>query len=253
MTVNTNIGKTPSQGKTPLAGEFTRRPASERGMADFGWLKSAHSFSFARYFDPNHMGFGPLQVINDDRVAPANGFPTHPHKNFEIFSYVLDGKLEHKDSMGNGSVVGAGGIQYMSAGTGIRHSEFNPSANMPVHFLQIWVQPNVKDEVPRYETQNVSPEAKDGKLALFLSPTGRNGSMAIKADTDIYAATLSGEQSIKTELAQNRLGWVQVARGALSINGQKLETGDGLAIRRGGTLIFEKGEDAEFLYFDMVP
>lgn len=234
-----------------LTGEFTLRPARERGMADFGWLKSAHSFSFGQYFHPDHMGFGPLRVINDDQVAPGNGFPMHPHENFEIFSYVLSGELEHKDSMGNGSVVSAGGIQYMSAGTGVRHSEFNPSNEARSEFLQIWVQPNVQNQAPRYETQDLSPADKDGKLALFLSGDGRDGSMHIKADTDIYAATLKAGQTFQTELPKGRLGWVQVARGQLSVNGQLLDTGDGLAIRKGGTLVFDKGVDAEFLYFDM--
>ncbi len=234
-----------------LAGGFKRRPANERGMADFGWLKSAHSFSFGQYFHPEHMGFGPLRVINDDAVAPAKGFPMHPHENFEIFSYVLEGQLEHKDSMGNGSVVGAGGIQYMSAGTGVRHSEFNPSDIVPVKFLQIWVQPNVQNKAPRYETLDLSAADKDGKLALFLSGDGRDGSMRIKADTDIYAATLTGEQAIETLLPKGRLGYVQVARGQLSVNGQTLVQGDGLAINEGGRLIFDKADDAEVIYFAM--
>jgi redox-sensitive bicupin YhaK (pirin superfamily) len=190
-------------------------------------------------------------VINDDQVAPGKGFPMHPHENFEIFSYVLDGALEHKDSMGNGSVVSAGGIQYMSAGTGVRHSEFNPSNENRSEFLQIWVQPNVQNQAPRYETMDLSAADKDGKLALFLSGDGRNGSMQIKADTDIYAATLKAGQVIETELPEGRLGWIQVARGRLTVNGQTLDTGDGLAIRKGGQLVFDKGEEAEFLYFDM--
>ncbi len=242
---------TPAQATMPRAGDLTLRPANERGMADFGWLKSAHSFSFGQYFHPDHMGFGPLRVINDDQVAPGNGFPMHPHENFEIFSYVLEGQLEHKDSMGNGSVVSAGGIQYMSAGRGVRHSEFNPSDENRSEFLQIWVQPNVQNQVPRYETLDLSPADKDGKLALFLSGDGRDGSMHIKADTDIYAATLSGGQVIETDLADGRLGWVQVARGTLYVNGQLLYPGDGLAIKKGGKLIFDKGETAEIIYFDM--
>jgi redox-sensitive bicupin YhaK (pirin superfamily) len=231
--------------------DLTLRPAEARGKADHGWLRSAHSFSFAQYFHPDHMGFGPLRVINDDRVAAKGGFPTHPHENFEIFSYVLDGQLEHKDSMGNGSVVGAGGVQYMSAGTGVRHSEFNPSATDPVHFLQIWVMPDVENQAPRYETLDISAQDKEGQLALFLSGDGRDGSMHIKADTDIYAATLTGEQSIETRLAEGRIGWVQVARGNLTVNGRALREGDGLAIHKGGLIHFAKGEAAEFLYFDM--
>jgi len=230
-----------------------KRPASERGMADHGWLKSAHSFSFANYHDPRFMGFGPLRVINDDKVAPGRGFPTHPHENFEIFSYVLDGQLEHQDSMGNGSVVGAGGVQYMSAGTGVRHSEFNPSSDSPVHFLQIWVMPDVQNQAPRYETKDILPTDKDGKLALFLSGDGREGSMHIKADTDVYAATLKGSQTIETHLAQGRVAWVQVAKGRVSVNGEVLSQGDGLAIKQGQDIVFDKGDDAEFLYFDMTP
>ncbi|WP_416878547.1 pirin family protein [Litorimonas sp.] len=234
-----------------MAGGLHLRPAEERGKADHGWLKTAYSFSFSQYYDPAHMGFGPLRVINDDYIDGGKGFPTHPHDNMEIFSYILDGALAHKDSMGNGSTVKAGGVQYMSAGTGVRHSEYNPSETKQVHLLQIWLLPNVKNETPRYETKDLTPEEKDGKLALFLSHDGRGDSMRIKSNADIYAATLEGHQSIETVLEDGHGAWIQVARGALSVNGQKLKTGDGLAIEKGGHLEFTNGDKAEIIYFDM--
>lgn len=229
------------------------RKASERGMADHGWLKSAHSFSFANYFDPNHVQFESLRVINDDRVAPDRGFGEHGHQNAEIFSYVLDGTLEHKDSLGNGSRVHAGGVQYMSAGLGVRHSEYNPSPDNPVHFLQIWLMPNVENKAPRYDTLDIADADKDGKLALFLSSDGRDGSMKISADADIYAATLDGAQQIKTSITEGHKGWVQVARGRVDVNGVTLSTGDGLAVNDSGGLIFDKGQNAEFILFDLAP
>lgn len=175
----------------------------------------------------------------------------HPHENFEIFSYILEGALEHQDSMGNGSVVSAGGVQYMSAGSGVRHSEFNPSDTEPVRFLQIWLIPNVENEPPNYDTMDISPEDKNGKLKLFLSPDGRNGSIRYKADADIYAATLNGDQAIGFDLAEGQQAWVQVAKGSLSVNGQSLSEGDGLAVTKSGHLSFADGEDAEFLLFDL--
>lgn len=227
------------------------RPACARGHADFGWLKSAHSFSFGNYYDPQHMQFGPLRVINDDAVIGGAGFPMHAHKDAEIFSYVLEGALSHKDSMGNGSTVRAGGVQYMSAGRGVQHSEFNPSATETMRFLQIWLMPNVVGVAPRYETLDLKREDKDGKLKLFLSHDGRDGSMHMRADADIYAATLAGNQTIEFALPEVRRGWIQVARGAVTINGQRLEYGDGLAVKTGGLLSFTQGENAEFLVFDL--
>lgn len=237
----------------PMASGFKVLPADARGMADHGWLKSAHSFSFANYFNPDYVQFESLRVINDDRVAPGMGFPAHPHQNAEIFSYVLDGKLEHKDSMGYGSRVEAGGVQYMSAGSGVRHSEYNPSPDYPVHFLQIWLIPNVENGEPRYDTMDIKDADKDGQLKLFLSPDGRNGSMKISADADIYAATLNGDQVIEASITPGHKGWVQMARGALTVNGQRLEVGDGLAINTAGRLEFTDGEDAEFILFDLAP
>jgi len=238
---------------TPLAGGLTHHPAEDRGMADQGWLQSAHSFSFGDYYNPDQIQFESLRVINDDRVAAGTGFPTHPHNDAEIFSYILDGALEHRDSAGNGSVVKAGGVQYMSAGAGISHSEFNPSTETQVHFLQIWLLPNKKGGAPRYENMLISDMEKDGKLKLFLSKDGRGGAMQISADADIYAATLDGEQSIRTELINGHKAWVQVARGTVTVNGQTLKQGDGLSISDAGRIEFSDGLNAEFIYFDLEP
>lgn len=232
---------------------FKRRPADERGKADFGWLKSAHSFSFGQYYDPKHLGFGNLIVINDDLVAGDKGFGQHPHRNAEIFSYVLGGALEHKDSLGNGSVVSEGGVQYMSAGSGVTHSEFNPSQTDQMRFLQIWLLPEVEDTKPAYDTIELTSADKDGKLKLFLSKDGRDGSMETQADASVYAAELNAGQAISQNLRAGRKGWVQVAVGSVSVNGITLNKGDGLAIDGSGTLIFDRGQDAEFLFFDLAP
>ncbi|WP_306250175.1 pirin family protein [Parvularcula sp. IMCC14364] len=227
------------------------RPAEQRGKSDLGWLKSNFSFSFAQYYDPAHTHFENLRVINDDLIAGGGGFPMHPHKDFEIFSYVLDGAIEHKDSMGNGSVVKAGGVQYMSAGSGVTHSEFNPSATDQMRLLQIWLMPNVFGEQPRYDTLDIDPAEKDGKLKLFLSADGRNGSIAARADADVYAATLKGDQEISFTVRSGQKAWIQIARGNVSVNGMDLRRGDGLAVEQPGTLTFTKGDDAEFLLFDL--
>jgi len=240
-----------SANNVTLSTGLTLRPANERGQADHGWLKSAHTFSFANYHDPAHMQFENLRVINDDEVAAGRGFGAHPHRDAEIFSYVLEGALEHKDSMGNGSTVTGGGIQYMSAGTGVQHSEFNPSTTDRVRFLQIWLLPNVTGHPPRYETLQISDAEKDGQLKLFLSAGGRDGSMHINANADIYAATLDESQSIDFTLREGRRGWVQVARGALQVNGQPLSKGDGLAITESGGLSLSHGNNAEIILFDL--
>lgn len=246
MTLHQNI-------TTQDALTFTKRPADERGKADFGWLKSAHSFSFGQYYDPAHLGFGNLIVINDDLVDGGKGFGAHPHKNAEIFSYVLGGALEHKDSMGNGSVVGAGGVQYMSAGSGVTHSEFNPSETDEMRFLQVWLLPEVENTAPAYDTIDLTPADKDGKLKLFLSKDGRDGSMKTQADVSVYVATLNGGQTITQELPAGRKAWVQVADGAVHVNGVELNKGDGLAIDGSGVLTFDQGQHAEFLFFDLAP
>ncbi|ASJ75291.1 Quercetin 2,3-dioxygenase [Granulosicoccus antarcticus IMCC3135] len=230
---------------------MTVRHAADRGMADHGWLKSAHTFSFANYHDPEHMQYGPLRVINDDEVAGGGGFPPHQHQDAEIFSYVLEGSLEHKDSLGNGSTVSAGGVQYMSAGSGVVHSEFNPSADERVRFLQVWLLPSERGATPRYETMVVNAEDKAGKLKLFLSPDGRDGSMATRAQALVHAATLNGEQRIEHDLGVHEKAWLQVAAGTLRVNDVLLVKGDGVAIDGGGTLVLEGGEQAEVLLFEM--
>jgi hypothetical protein len=230
---------------------MTLRPAEERGAADFGWLETRHSFSFADYYDPAHMGFRALRVINDDRVAPAGGFDTHGHKDMEIVTYVLDGALEHKDSLGNGSVIRAGDVQRMSAGTGIRHSEYNPSAREPVRLLQIWIYPETKGMAPGYE-QKAFPEAeKLNRLRLVASRDGRLGSVTIHQDADVYASVLEVGGRVTFAPDADRHVWIQVARGGLAVNGQALKEGDGLAITGESVLDIVSATGGEFLLFDL--
>ena len=233
------------------ASAMTLRPAGERGLADHGWLKSRHSFSFARYHDPAHMGFQALRVINDDRVAGGGGFPTHPHRDAEIFSYILEGALSHRDTTGTASTVRAGGVQFMTTGSGVSHSEFNASRSEPVHFLQVWLLPDVRGATPRYENLDIAPEEKDGRLRLFLSGAGASGAIRTHAPAEVYAATLRGEQSIDFPLREGRSAWIQVARGSLAVNDLRLEEGDGLAVTRSGLLRLSGGQDAEILLFDL--
>lgn len=228
------------------------RRASDRGMADHGWLKSAHSFSFAGYNDPDNVHYESLRVINDDRVAASGGFPTHPHKNFEIFSYVLEGALEHKDTLGNGSVVHAGGVQYMSTGSGVSHSEFNPSEDDAVHFLQIWLIPDTQNVTPRYETLAAADLDKRGKLALILSPDGADGSIRVQQDALVYAANLDGDEQIEHDPKPGRKLWLQMAAGSLTLNGEVLNEGDGAALEA-RSIILEAGQNADFLLFDLAP
>lgn len=228
------------------------RRAADRGHADHGWLKSAHSFSFAGYNDPNHVHFESLRVINDDRVAGGGGFPTHPHQDFEIFSYVLAGALEHKDTLGNGSVVKAGGVQYMSTGSGVSHSEFNPSASEEVRFLQVWLIPDQRGVAPRYETLNAEQLDKRGKLALILSADGRDGSIRVQQDANVFAGELNGGEKIAYTAKSGRKLWLQVAQGKLKINGEQLETGDGVAVESGAIELTD-GQAANVLLFDLAP
>jgi redox-sensitive bicupin YhaK (pirin superfamily) len=230
---------------------LTVRKSEERGRANFGWLDSKHSFSFGHYHDPKHMGFGPLRVINDDRVAPGGGFPTHPHSDMEIISYVLEGALEHKDSLGTGSVIRPGDVQRMSAGTGIRHSEFNASKTAPVHFLQIWIVPERKELTPSYEQKAFTDAEKRGRLRLVGSRGGRDGSVTIHQDVDLYATVLAKGDAVEHAIAPGRGGWVQVARGSVSLNGETLSEGDGVAISTSGPIRIEGLGDAEVLLFDM--
>lgn len=230
---------------------LTIRKAEERGRANFGWLDSKHSFSFGHYYDPEHMGHGPLRVINDDRVAPGGGFPPHPHSDMEIISYVLEGGLEHKDSLGTGSVIRPGDVQRMSAGTGIRHSEFNASKSEPVHFLQIWIIPEEQGLKPGYEQKAFPADEKRGRLRLIGSNDGRDGSVTIHQDVDLYATLLARGEEVSHEIASGRGGWVQVARGSVTLNGETLQEGDGVAVTASGMLRLQGVADAEVLLFDM--
>lgn len=231
---------------------ITIRSAGDRGAANFGWLDSRHSFSFGQYYDPDHMGFGNLRVINEDKVAPGQGFATHGHRDMEIISYVLDGALEHKDSIGNGSVIRPGDVQRMSAGTGIQHSEFNASATEPVHFLQIWVLPERQGIEPGYEQKNFAISDTPNSLGLVGSRDGRDGSITIHQDIDLYAATLSEGDSASHNLAPKRVAWLQVARGSVKLNDLMLTTGDGAAIAQEELITLQgASQDAEVLLFDM--
>ena len=227
------------------------RKSEERGNANHGWLQSKHTFSFGDYRDPKHVGFGPLLVINEDRVAPGQGFGTHGHRDMEIISYVLEGALEHKDSLGTGSVLHYGDVQRMSAGSGVRHSEFNGSASEQVHFLQIWIEPNVKGIPPSYEEKHFAPETKQGKLRLVASSDGREGSVLIHQDAAIYAAILNGADSVEHSLAAGRTGYVHVVRGQVTVNGTALSGGDALKISAEAAIHLTLAEAAEVLVFDL--
>ena len=227
------------------------RKSSERGRAEHGWLSSRHTFSFAVYRDPRHMGFGPLRVINEDRVAPAQGFGTHGHADMEILSYVLDGALEHKDSMGNGSVLRYGDVQRMSAGTGVRHSEFNHSPESPVHFLQIWIFPDRNGLPPSYEEKHFDPASKRGVLRLIGSSDGRDGSVVIHQDASMFASILDGEDRVEHALQAGRGAYVHVAGGSLDGGGQRLQAGAALKITSEASIVLANGDDAEILLFDL--
>jgi len=234
---------------------ITLRRASERGHANHGWLDSYHSFSFADYYDPEHMGFGPLRVINEDRVAPGMGFGTHGHRDMEIVSYVLEGELAHRDSLGSGSTIVPGDVQRMSAGRGVMHSEFNPSREAPVHFLQIWIEPATRGLAPSYEQANVPAEAKRGRLALVAGPEGSDAAVKIHQDARLYATILDDRQRVAHGLAGGRRAYVHVARGSVLVNGTPLGAGDAARIEGATrvTLDHEGGAapEAEVLLFDL--
>lgn len=227
------------------------RHSEERGAANHGWLNSHHSFSFGSYHDPKHMGFGPLLVINEDRVTPGQGFGTHGHRDMEIISYVLDGALEHKDSMGTGSVLHYGDVQRMSAGSGVRHSEFNHSQTDGLHFLQIWIQPNVTGIAPSYEEKHFSPETKQGKLRLVASSDGRQGSVLIHQNASIYASIMKEGDALEHAIDEGRTAYVHLIRGSLVVNGTPLKAGDALKLTQEAKVSFTQAEDAEFLLFDL--
>jgi len=228
------------------------RKSNERGHADHGWLDTRFSFSFADYYDPKHIHFRTLRVMNDDRVAGGGGFPTHPHRDMEIVTYVLEGALQHKDSMGNGSVIKPGDVQYMSAGTGVAHSEFNASEQEPVHLYQIWMFPDKNGYKPTYDQKHFSEDDKRGKLRLLASPDGRDGSVRIRQDNELYATVLGAGEIVKHDLKPERHAYVQVARGSVTLNGTALETGDGAAISAEKFVELTGVKDAEVLVFDLV-
>jgi hypothetical protein len=230
---------------------ITLRKAQDRGHADHGWLNSYHTFSFADYYDPREMGFGPLRVINEDRVQGGMGFGTHGHRDMEIISYVLEGALEHKDSIGTGSVIEPGDVQRMSAGTGVMHSEYNHSPRDLVHFLQIWIEPKVRGVRPSYEQRRFTAEDKKGRLRLVASPDGADGSVHIHQDAWVYASVLDGTDAVAHELAPGRKAYLHLARGAVEVNGQRLSVGDGAKISGETAVRLSNAEHAELLLFDM--
>lgn len=230
---------------------ITLRPVSERGQADYGWLKANYSFSFANYYDPSHMGFRALRVINEDYVSPNAGFPTHSHNDMEILTYVLEGAIEHRDSLGSGEVLRPGEVQYMSAGTGVRHSEFNPSKEEGLHLLQVWLLPNQEGLKPAYAQKPFPIQEQKNRLHLVASADGREGSIQVHTDAELYASALEKGAAIEHTLQKGKYAWLQVARGGLKLNGTSLQQGDGAAVSDESKLKIEASEDAEFLLFDL--
>lgn len=230
---------------------LTVRKSSERGFADHGWLKSAHSFSFAGYYDPAHMGWGNLRVINEDWIAPGRGFGTHGHRDMEIITYVLSGSLAHKDSMGNVKAIPPGDVQRMSAGSGVQHSEFNHAPNATTHLLQIWIEPNVIGVTPSYEQTTFTDAAKQGRLCLLASPDGAHGSVTIHADARLYATLLDADQSVALALDSNRKVYVHLVRGALTVNDVALNAGDAALLEGERAVVLARAQDAEVLVFDL--
>lgn len=231
----------------------TLRRSQDRGYADHGWLKSFHSFSFAGYYDPAHMGWGNLRVINEDRIAPGTGFGTHGHQDMEIISYVLSGNLAHQDSMGNVKGIPPGDVQRMSAGTGVKHSEFNHAEGQETHFLQIWLEPNQRGVTPSYEQKTIAPDSKRGALALIASHTPTGDAVKIHADAALYAGLLEGEEKASLALNPARKAYVFLIRGVLNANGQHLKAGDALLLSQESQLNLSQGQDAEVLVFDLAP
>ena len=231
--------------------KITVRPAHARGQANHGWLTSRHSFSFADYYDPMHMGFRTLRVINDDQVAPGMGFGNHPHRDMEIFTYVLEGTIEHKDSLGNGRQLKPGQIQLMSAGTGVSHSEFNPSMNEPLHFLQVWIVPRERGLKPSYSEWHPNPAHAEQPKVLVISERGRENSASINQDADVYRIRLKAGQTVSHELRKERGLWLQIGRGKGTLNGVALATGDGASCETPGTLTFSTEEPTEALLLDL--
>ncbi len=227
------------------------RRSKDRGYAHQGWLESWHSFSFADYHDPAHMYYSVLRVLNDDRIAPNSGFGTHPHQDMEIITYLLEGSLEHRDSMGNGSVIKAGEVQRMTAGSGITHSEFNPSDSAPVHLLQIWILPDRRGRTPEYEQKIFSPEERHGRFCLIASPDGRDGSLTVHQDVRMYASILGADDTLVYDFAPGRRGYLQVATGELIVDGHPLREGDGLRIARQNQIAMGTPGQTEFLLFDL--
>lgn len=230
---------------------ITLRPSDERGFADHGWLKARHTFSFAGYHDPDHMGFRVLRVMNEDVIAPGQGFGTHPHRDMEIFTWILDGALEHKDGMGNGSVIRPGDAQWMSAGTGVTHSEFNPQPDASTHLLQIWILPDRRNREPDYAEKHFPRAEREGRLCLLASPDGAEGSLTWGQDARLWASTLKKGMSLEQALEPGRHAWLQVTAGALTLNGHALAAGDGAAVSEETNLELEARADADFLLFDL--
>jgi redox-sensitive bicupin YhaK (pirin superfamily) len=234
-----------------MAAMITARPAGQRGVTKTDWLDSRHTFSFGAYYDPDHMGFGALRVINDDRVAPGAGFPPHDHRDMEILTYVLEGALAHRDSLGNGSVVRPGEVQRMTAGSGITHSEFNHSGTEPVHFLQVWILPDRRGLPPSYEQRRLDAAWRDGGLRIVVSPDGRQDSVRVHQDATVYVGRLAARERVAHPLAAGRQAWLHVARGTTDVSGTVLSAGDGAAVGGEPALVVTAREDAEFLLFDL--
>jgi quercetin 2,3-dioxygenase len=232
---------------------LTLRKSQERGFADHGWLKSFHSFSFANYYDPQHMGFGNLRVINEDRIAPGTGFGTHGHRDMEIISYVLEGNLAHKDTLGNVKGIPPGDVQRMTAGTGVQHSEFNHAQDQTTHFLQIWIEPNVTGIAPGYEQKTFAESEKRGRLRLVASPDGSESSVLIHADARVYAGLFDGDERFSLALEPPRKGYVHVVRGELDVNGKRLTAGDAAKLENEARIDLSSGKAAEVLVFDLAP